>query len=173
VEIQYVTELPMEDDKLIFSIPAMNTDRQLSDGALQSSLTSHKVDTQHTNNFSILIGIQSPTNILGVSSMTHPIEIKRTDVHAVIRYQSSQILSSDFGLQIQIENPYNPRIWTEHYINPYNPKLYNLHQAYMVVLYPRFTISDEQGKKLFYVFSRIKYSNGVFQEMRFPFGMVQ
>ncbi|CAF3822587.1 unnamed protein product [Rotaria sp. Silwood1] len=161
IKITYVAELEIENDDIIFRLPAKMASWQSKKAVEtkdQSILRSIGIVEEKVE-FSFKASIRMPYKIVKLFSPTHRLRRKLTDCIAMIELVDNVLLDQDFILSITVNSPNLPRISNETLSlddNSGTTDTSNNHnsQACMLTFYPRFetlTNSNERVEIIFIV----------------------
>ncbi|UJR11204.1 hypothetical protein I4U23_015385 [Adineta vaga] len=135
IKITYVAELEIENDDIIFRLPAKMTSwqsKQAIETRDQSILRSFGIINEKVE-FTFKTSIRMPYNITKLFSPTHRLRRKLTNCIAMIELVDNVLLDRDFILSITLHNPNLPRMSIETLSSDYFTS-----QACMLTFYPRF-----------------------------------
>ncbi|CAF0863462.1 unnamed protein product [Didymodactylos carnosus] len=137
IKITYVAELPIENDDVVFRLPAKVAawqSKMAIDDHNQTLLPSIGITTDSVAinqiQFSLKLSIQMPYDIEKIFSPTHRIRRKVTDCQAMIELIDN-IFDKDFILTIKLKTINIPRMLVETYPNSES-------KACMLTFYPKF-----------------------------------
>ncbi|CAF3055507.1 unnamed protein product [Rotaria sp. Silwood2] len=160
IKITYVAELEIENDDIIFRLPAKMASWQ-SKKAMESKDQSivRSIDiVDEKVEFSFKASIRMPYEITKLFSPTHRLRRKLTDCIAMIELVDNVLIDRDFVLSISLKSANLPRISNETLLldDDNGKTTSNNHnsQACMLTFYPRFettTNSNEQVEIIFIV----------------------
>jgi len=133
IKITYVAELDIENDDIIFRLPAKMASWQ------SINIVDEKVE------FSLKASIRMAYQIDKLFSPTHHLRRKLTDCIAMIELVDNVLLDQDFILSITLNTPHLPRLSTE---------TFNQHhsQASMLTFYPQFEILLNPNEQIEIIF---------------------
>ena len=147
IKITYVAELPIENNEIIFRLPAKVASWQ-SKQALQSKdqtlLPSIDLQTDDESmkavQFSLKASIRMPYEIVKLFSPTHRLRRKLTDCMAMIEMIDNVLLEKDFILSLSLKSVNLPRMLNETFaVNAENS------QASMLTFYPKFELETSSN----------------------------
>ncbi|CAF3231349.1 unnamed protein product [Rotaria sp. Silwood2] len=160
IKITYVAELEIENDDIIFRLPAKMASWQ-SKKAMESKDQSivRSIDiVDEKVEFSFKASIRMPYEITKLFSPTHRLRRKLTDCIAMIELVDNVLIDRDFVLSISLKSANLPRISNETLLldddNEKTTSNNHNSQACMLTFYPRFettTNSNEQVEIIFIV----------------------
>ncbi|CAF4124671.1 unnamed protein product, partial [Rotaria sordida] len=160
IKITYVAELEIENDDIIFCLPAKMASwqsKQAIKSKDQSIVQSIDIIDEKVE-FSLKASIRMPYKIMKLFSPTHRLRRKLTDCIAMVELVDNVLIDRDFILAITLKSANLPRISNETLTldDDSNTTTSNNHdsQACMLTFYPRFEIltnSNEQIEIIFIV----------------------
>jgi poly [ADP-ribose] polymerase len=154
IKITYVAELPIENNDIIFRLPAKVASWQ-SKQALemkdQTILPSINLGQDNSSmksvEFSLKTSIRMPYEIMKLFSPTHRLRRKITDCIAMIELIDNILLEKDFILSITLKTVNLPRMLNETYdLSNENS------QACMLTFYPKFEMTNNTNEYMEIVF---------------------
>ena len=158
IKITYVAELPIENNDIIFRLPAKVASWQ-SKQALevkdQTLLPSINLDQDNSSmkavEFSLKTSIRMPYEILKLFSPTHRLRRKITDCIAMIELVDNVLFEKDFILSITLKSVHLPRMLNETYALADENNNDNS-QACMLTFYPKFEVTNNPNEYVEIVF---------------------
>jgi poly [ADP-ribose] polymerase len=164
IKITYVAELPIENNDIIFRLPAKVASWQ-SKQALemkdQTILPSINLGQENSSmksvEFSLKTSIRMPYEIVKLFSPTHRLRRKITDCLAMIELIDNVLLEKDFILSITLKSINLPRMLNETYVvsdeNNNNQWTDDENsQACMLTFYPKFEMTNNSNEYVEIVF---------------------
>jgi poly [ADP-ribose] polymerase len=164
IKITYVAELPIENNDIIFRLPAKVASWQ-SKQALemkdQTILPSINLGQENSSmksvEFSLKTSIRMPYEIVKLFSPTHRLRRKITDCLAMIELIDNVLLEKDFILSITLKSINLPRMLNETYVlsdeNNNNQLIDDENsQACMLTFYPKFEMANNSNEYVEIVF---------------------
>jgi poly [ADP-ribose] polymerase len=154
IKITYVAELPIENNDIIFRLPAKVASWQ-SKQALemkdQTILPSINLNQENSSmksvEFSLKTSIRMPYEIIKLFSPTHRLRRKMTDCMAMIELVDNILLEKDFILSITLKSVNLPRMLNETYdLSDENS------QSCMLTFYPKFEIINNLNEYIEIIF---------------------
>jgi poly [ADP-ribose] polymerase len=146
IKITYVAELEIENDDIIFRLPAKMSSwqsKQAIENRDQSIVRSIGIVDAQVE-FSLKVSIRMPYKITKLFSPTHRLRRKLTDCIAMIELIDNILLDRDFILSITLNNANLPRISNE--TNNHHS------QACMINFYPRFETLNNSNEQVEIIF---------------------
>lgn len=153
IKITYVAELPIENNDIIFRLPAKVASwqsKQALDAKDQAILPSVNLGEDSSAmkavEFSLRTSVRMPYEISKVFSPTHRLRRKVTDCLAMIELVDNVLLEKDFILSITLKSINLPRMLNETYAlldenNNASAATDELSQACMLTFYPKFDMA--------------------------------
>jgi poly [ADP-ribose] polymerase len=163
IKITYVAELAIENNDIIFRLPAKVASWQ-SKQALeikdQTILPSINLEQNNSSmkavEFSLKTAIRMPYEITKLFSPTHRLRRKITDCIAMIELVDNILLEKDFILSISLKSVHLPRMLNETYAlsdENNNQQIINDNsQACMLTFYPNFEVNNSSNDYVEVVF---------------------
>ena len=139
IKITYVAELPIENNDIIFRLPAKVASwqsKQALETKDQTLLPSINLDSDNFKSveFSLKTSVRMPYEILKLFSPTHRLRRKITDCIAMIELVDNILLEKDFILSITLKSVNLPRMLNETSDED--------SQACMLTFYPKFEMMN-------------------------------
>lgn len=149
IKITYVAELPIENNDIIFRLPAKVASwqsKQALETKDQTLLPSINLDSDNSKSveFSLKTSIRMPYEIMKLFSPTHRLRRKITDCIAMIELVDNVLLEKDFILSITLKSVNLPRMLNETFDED--------SQACMLTFYPRFEMANTANEFVELVF---------------------
>ncbi|CAF0838136.1 unnamed protein product [Rotaria sp. Silwood1] len=163
IKITYVAELSIENNDIIFRLPAKVASWQ-SKQALemkdQTILPSINLEQDNSSmksvEFSLKASIRMPYEIIKLFSPTHRLRRKITDCLAMLEFVDNILLEKDFILSITLKSVNLPRMLNETYVssdtNTNNQSIDENSQACMLTFYPKFEMMINSNEYVEIVF---------------------
>ncbi|CAF3743237.1 unnamed protein product [Rotaria sp. Silwood1] len=163
IKITYVAELSIENNDIIFRLPAKIASwqsKQILEIKDQTILPSINLEQDNISmksiEFSLKTSIRMPYEITKLFSPTHRLRRKVTDCLAMIELVDNVLLEKDFILSITLKSVNLPRMLNETYAlldtNTNNLLVDENSQACMLTFYPKFEIVDNRNEHVEIVF---------------------
>ncbi|CAF4460452.1 unnamed protein product [Rotaria socialis] len=172
IKITYVTELSIENNDIIFCLPAKVASwqsKQVLEMQNQTVLPSVNLEQDNSSmksvEFSLKASVRMPYEIEKLFSPTHRLRRKITDCLAMIEFIDNVLLEKDFILSVTLKSVNLPRLLNETYVsfdtNNNNNRLANENsQACMLTFYPKFEIVNNANEYVEIIFT-IDVSNSM------------
>ncbi|CAF0923046.1 unnamed protein product [Rotaria sordida] len=163
IKITYVVELSIENNDIIFRLPAKVASWQ-SKQALeikdQTILPSINLEQDNSSmksvEFSLKASIRMPYEITKLFSPTHRLRRKITDCLAMIELVDNILLEKDFILSITLKSVNLPRMLNETFVlsdtNTNNQLIDENSQACMLTFYPKFEMINNSNEYVEIIF---------------------
>ncbi|CAF1124393.1 unnamed protein product [Adineta steineri] len=163
IKITYVAELPIENNDIIFRLPAKVASwqsKQALDMKDQTILPSINLEQDNSSMksvaFSLKASIRMPYEIMKLFSPTHRLRRKITDCIAMIELVDNILFEKDFILSITLKSINLPRMLNETYVlsdENNNTEINDENsQACMLIFYPKFEMINNANEYIEIVF---------------------
>jgi hypothetical protein len=163
IKITYVTELSIENNDIIFRLPAKVASwqsKQALEAKDQTIVPSINLEQDNSSmksvEFSLKTAIRMPYEISKLFSPTHRLRRKITGCLAMIELVDNILLEKDFILSITLKSVNLPRMLNETFVlsdeNNNNQIVDENSQACMVTFYPKFEMTNNANEYVEIVF---------------------